>query len=282
MAAHDVGAITSRRCGVAAIGLRALGFSAPATGSPSPARIRRNGCTRISPRRCLGGACLGIYPTNPWPELQYILRHSRAKIVVCGDQEQTDKVIEARRRDGGLPDLETIVCVDMKGMRRYDEPGLISFDALLDLGRAPRGRDSAPQVDAALEAGDPDDVAIIVYTSGTTGMPKGAMLSHRNMLLTAARSRRSIGLDCRLLLGALLSPALPRRRARLLDGAATRHRLRRQFRRIRRHRRRQTCARSRRKGFLGVPRIWEKMRETRDAPLARNDALAAPRAGDRA
>ena len=50
----------------------------------------------------LGGVTVGIYPTNPWPELQYIVRHCRAKVVLCGDQEQTDKVLEARRRDGGL------------------------------------------------------------------------------------------------------------------------------------------------------------------------------------
>jgi long-chain acyl-CoA synthetase len=69
----------------------------------------------------VGGSCLGIYPTNPWPELQYIVRHSRAKIVVCGDQEQTDKVLIARRNEGGLPDLTTILTVDMKGMRHYAE-----------------------------------------------------------------------------------------------------------------------------------------------------------------
>ena len=90
VAAHDLARIHSnaRRF---AIGLYALGFR-PATGWRSRATTRRNGCTPISPRRWLGGACLGIYPTNPWPELQYIVRHSRAKIVVCGDQEQTDKV----------------------------------------------------------------------------------------------------------------------------------------------------------------------------------------------
>jgi len=140
-----------------------------------------------------GGACLGIYPTNPWPELQYIVRHSRTRIIVCGDQEQTDKVLDARRAEGGLPDLKTIICVDMKGMRHYDEPGLISFDSVIELG-AKHEAEYGPLVDEALAAGQPDDVAIIVYTSGTTGMPKGAMLTHRNMLHSASEVVRIHGL----------------------------------------------------------------------------------------
>src|SRR5690606_18882913 len=108
-----------------AIGLHALGFRPgdrlAVAGDDSPQWLFADLGAQIA-----GGACLGIYPTNPWPELQYIVRHSRARIVVCGDQEQADKVLEARRHEGGLPDVEHIVCVDMKGMRQYREPGLMS------------------------------------------------------------------------------------------------------------------------------------------------------------
>ncbi|MGB3502698.1 MAG: AMP-binding protein [Mesorhizobium sp.] len=142
----------------------------------------------------LGGACLGIYPTNPWPELQYILSHSKARIVVCGDQEQTDKVLDARNNGDGLPDLETIVTCDMKGMRHYEQAGLSSFEAMLELGRA-KETEFGALVDRAIAEGRADDVAIIVYTSGTTGMPKGAMLSHRNMLHSAAEVVRIHGLS---------------------------------------------------------------------------------------
>eukprot|EP01041_Mallomonas_annulata_P020562 gene20562-40376_t len=69
----------------------------------------------------LGGVTVGIYPTNPWPELQYIVRHCRAGFAVCGDQEQTDKVLDAMRNGDGLPDLKQVLTVDTKGMRHYDE-----------------------------------------------------------------------------------------------------------------------------------------------------------------
>jgi long-chain acyl-CoA synthetase len=208
----------------------------------------------------IGGACLGIYPTNPWPELQYIVRHSRSRIVVCGDQEQTDKVLEARRNDGGLPDLATVICVDMKGMRHYAEDGLMSFAAVMELGAA-REAEFGPAVDAAIAGGKPDDVAIIVYTSGTTGMPKGAMLSHRNMLHSAAQvvsihglgretysvlcylplchvAERSFSTVMQLVTGCVVSFA------ESVDTVVV------NLREIAP------------KGFLGVPRIWEKMQQS--------------------
>ena len=84
----------------------------------------------------IGAVAVGIYPTNPWVELQYIVRHSGSRVVVTGDQEQTDKVLDAMANAGGLPALEAIVCVDMKGLRHYRQPQLMSFEALCDLGKA--------------------------------------------------------------------------------------------------------------------------------------------------
>jgi long-chain acyl-CoA synthetase len=145
-----------------AIGLHALGFRAgdrlAVASDDTPEWLYADLAAQM-----IGGACLGIYPTNPWPELQYILRHSRAKIVVCGDQEQTDKVLDAQRNEGGLPDLTTIVCVDMKGMRHYKQDGLMSFAAVMALGESEEAEFGA-SVDAALAAGKPDDTAIIVYS----------------------------------------------------------------------------------------------------------------------
>lgn len=144
----------------------------------------------------IGVKVVGIYPTNPWPELQYILRHCGARAVVTGDQEQTDKVLEALQQNEGLPSLESIVCVDLKGMRGYKQPSLMSFEALLDRGRTWRletpGADDL--LDRMIADTSPHDVAIMVYTSGTTGPPKGAMLSHNNLVYAAYQYARAVGM----------------------------------------------------------------------------------------
>ncbi len=129
----------------------------------------------------IGAVTVGIYPTNPPDEVAYVLGHSGAVVVVCEDEEQTDKVLEVRDR---CPDLRHIVVVDPTGLRDVDTGGaLISFAAL---ERTAEDDDPATFAATVREL-DPDAPAIIVYTSGTTGPPKGAMLSQRN-LMTAARS----------------------------------------------------------------------------------------------
>lgn len=135
----------------------------------------------------IGAVVVGVYPTNPWLELQYIVRHCEARIVFTGDQEQTDKVLDAIVQGEGLPSLEHIVCVDMKGMQGYTHEKLLSFDALLKLGDKYREENplAIGELDAAIDAGNPDDNCIFVYTSGTTGPPKGAMISHRNIVYSA-------------------------------------------------------------------------------------------------
>ncbi|RYX98017.1 MAG: long-chain fatty acid--CoA ligase [Comamonadaceae bacterium] len=135
----------------------------------------------------LGGVTVGIYPTNPWPELQYITRHCKARIAVCGDQEQTDKVLTAMQREGGLPDMVRVLTVDWKGMRQYDDACLMSFDDAVAQGfEFARSADNAQFFEASVDGLKAGQDALIVYTSGTTGMPKGARISHRGIVSDAA------------------------------------------------------------------------------------------------
>jgi long-chain acyl-CoA synthetase len=144
----------------------------------------------------IGAIAVGIYPTNPWVELQYIVRHSGSRVVVTGDQEQTDKVLDAMANGDGLPALEAIICVDIKGLRHYRQKQLTSFDKLCDLGKAYAFEhpDANANLDRLIGQASPDDVCIMVYTSGTTGPPKGAMLTHRNLIYAAYSYAEAVGI----------------------------------------------------------------------------------------
>lgn len=144
----------------------------------------------------IGAVAVGIYPTNPWIELQYIVRHSGARVVITGDQEQTDKVLDALANNDGLPAIEAVVCVDMKGLRHYRQSQLMSFDKLCQRGRAYalENPDANATLDRLISQASPDDVSILVYTSGTTGPPKGAMLTHRNLVYAAYIYAEAVGI----------------------------------------------------------------------------------------
>ena len=123
-------------------------------------------------------ASVGVYPTNPAPEVEYLLSHSGAKILIAEDQEQVDKTLSVI---DACPDLLHIVYLDPRGIRnRYNHPALMSWDEFLDRGRAHRA-DHPDAVDECMESAREDDIATLVYTSGTTGPPKGVMLSVANV-----------------------------------------------------------------------------------------------------
>lgn len=118
---------------------------------------------------------VGLYPTNPTAETSYLLSHSGACVHFAEDQEQVDKALES----GDLPELRRIMYVEPRGLRSYDDPRLLAWEAMLAMGQEHRAANPGA-VEALVDAAEPSDVMTLVYTSGTTGPPKGAMLTIGN------------------------------------------------------------------------------------------------------
>ncbi|MGI6874771.1 AMP-dependent synthetase/ligase [Amycolatopsis sp. 3B14] len=122
----------------------------------------------------IGAISMGVYPTSPEAEVEYLLSHSGAKVLIAEDEEQLDKALAVR---GRLPDLRSLVVMDPRGVRVEALPDLMTFEQL------ERPRDNALRdYQDSVSRLDPDATAILVYTSGTTGPPKGAMISHANLV----------------------------------------------------------------------------------------------------
>jgi long-chain acyl-CoA synthetase len=131
--------------------------------------------------QCLRGIAVPVYQDAIATELAYVLDHAEISVVMAEDQEQVDKILSLKDR---LPHLKLVVYDDPRGLLNYDDPLLRSFAAVRaagrDFGAAHRG-----YVEAAIAAGQPDDLTLFSYTSGTTSRPKGVMLSHTNLLSAA-------------------------------------------------------------------------------------------------
>ena len=124
-----------------------------------------------------GAVTVGLYPTNPKSEVEYLLGHSETVILFAEDQEQVDKALAVQEN---LPSLKLIVYFDKKGMYKYDSENLISFDEFLEIGKE-KLELNIEQINQTINNIKDDDLALLVYTSGTTGPPKGSMITHGNL-----------------------------------------------------------------------------------------------------
>jgi long-chain acyl-CoA synthetase len=142
----------------------------------------------ICAAQCLGAIPVPVYQDSAADEMAFVIDHAEARLAIAEDQEQVDKLLGIRER---CPRLTCIVYKDSRGMRHYAQPGLVS---LADLEA--RGRDFEKAnpgfLDGEIAKGKGSDVSVMAYTSGTTGQPKGVMLTYDNVIISA---RNAIAFD---------------------------------------------------------------------------------------
>ena len=131
-----------------------------------------------------GAIPVPLYQDAVAEEMAYVLGHCGARFVIAGDQEQVDKVIEIRDQ---LPEVEQMIYLDPRGLRKYDHSKLHQYAHVQDAGRAKRD-ELLPEITRRQARLDYDSTCVMLYTSGTTGKPKGVVLSNRNVIETSKSS----------------------------------------------------------------------------------------------
>jgi len=168
-------------------GLMALGFEPGQTASIQSNTVVEWVLVDLAVMSCRG-VSNGIYPTDAAAQTHYLCEDSRTTVLFVEDDEQLDKALEVRER---LPLLRRIVVFDMEGLSDLDDPMVIGLDALRTHGREHLAAhpDALAQRVAAIA---PEDLAILVYTSGTTGKPKGAMHLHGALAWTVRQAAKAL------------------------------------------------------------------------------------------
>ena len=236
-------------------------------------RTASNGCCRSWAPALVGAVAVGVYPTSPASEVAYVLAHAEAEIVVCEDQEQSDKLLEAR---ADLPRLKCIVVMERKGLAdtQAAAPGLvIGFADLEARGAALEAADAAEAavIAAVLARQTLADTALLIYTSGSTGKPKGAMIGYGNIAAMAAGVVDRLGLTAQTshlsylplchVAEQMLTVFVPLYLGSRVDFGESIRTVQEDLREV--------APRM----FLGVPRIWEKLHSAISVKMQETGAL---------
>ena len=140
--------------------------------------------------QALGGVPVPAYQDSVAEEIQYVVDHAEARFIVAENQEQVDKALEIKEQ---CPRVEFVIYCDPKGLRKYDPQVVMDIETVMARGREFLKTDP-DKVNAEIQKGKSSDTAIILYTSGTTGRPKGVVLSHENLLVTARNTNEFDGI----------------------------------------------------------------------------------------
>ena len=203
--------------------------------------------------QCIGCVSCGIYATDSAPQILHICEDSDTTLLMVENEEQLDKYLAVEER---LPNIHTVVVLDSTGLTDLDHPKVVMLEQFYHLGDE-GDEDLESEWSRRIDNAEPNDTAILVYTSGTTGAPKGAMLSHRNIIFIAqafhefypitAEDDSVVYLPLCHVTERLLSVFLPLARCstvNFIEGQDTAF---------------ENITEVSPTYFLGVPRIWEKM-----------------------
>jgi long-chain acyl-CoA synthetase len=138
----------------------------------------------------VGAVPVPLYQDANAEEMAYVMNHCGARFAVVGDQEQVDKILEVQEQ---LPEFEQMIYLDPRGLRKYDDTALTQYSRVQEMGRKTRDK-NIKEMEARQAKLNYDSTGVMLYTSGTTGKPKGVVLSNRNIIETAKSSAEFDGL----------------------------------------------------------------------------------------
>jgi long-chain acyl-CoA synthetase len=203
--------------------------------------------------QCIGCVSCGIYATDSPPQVLHICKDSDTTLLMVENEEQLDKYLAVEEQ---LPDIHTVVVLDSTGLADLEHPKVVMLEQFYRLGDE-ADDDLESELNRRIDKAEPNDTAILVYTSGTTGAPKGAMISNRNLIFIAqafhefypitAEDNSVVYLPLCHITERLLSVFLPLARCsavNFIEGQDTAF---------------ENITEVSPTYFLGVPRIWEKM-----------------------